>query len=340
MSNTAGPPTPAGWFRDPGGTDQLRWWDGTAWTGHLTPMPPAASPQPTPQPTPHPTPTVLATPTFTPIATATPATEADPTERPYVPFQNSWNSTGYAAQPGDFARPMQWNTGGVWVLATSTLWSSIVAGALVFVYFLLFGTNQLISVSTGTTATSTALELELGIGAIGILLLLFAASRDRARLRSFGYLQLTSVWWVLLVAPLVYLIIRTIRVRRESGHGLAPLVFYLVSYVGIIVLGIVAAVAIPAFLASRVAASSTVADTANATSLASGITSGMDKNGGNYSVSCTPFAEPKTNPVDVTCTALDIASNVSHTLQIEVDPGVDGGQPTVKLLSVTPPISQ
>jgi hypothetical protein len=235
---------------------------------------------------------------------------------------------------------MQWNTGGVWVLATSTLWSSIVIVLLIVGYVLLFGTSQFISLSTATTATTTAAELELGGAVIAILLLLFAASRDRSRLRSLGYLQLTSPWWVLLAAPLVYLIIRTIRVRRESGRGLAPLVFFLVSYVGIIVLAIVAAIAIPAFLASRVAADSTVSKIANATSLASGITSGMDKNGGNYSVSCTPFAEPKTKPIDVTCVAVDIASNVSHTLQIEVDPGVNGAPPSEKLLSVTPPITQ
>jgi hypothetical protein len=164
--------------------------------------------------------------------------------------------------------------------------------------------------------------------------------RDRSRLRQFGYLELTSPWWILLVAPLVYLIIRTIRVRRESGHGVAPLVFFLVSYVAVIVLGVVAAVAIPAFLATRGGFGNAAIDTANATSLASGITSGMDKNGGNYSVNCAPFAEPKTNPIDVTCTAVDIASKVSHTLEIEIDPGTGGGQPTVKLLSVTPPISQ
>jgi hypothetical protein len=28
---------PAGWYPDPGGTPQLRWWDGKGWSGHYKP---------------------------------------------------------------------------------------------------------------------------------------------------------------------------------------------------------------------------------------------------------------------------------------------------------------
>jgi hypothetical protein len=34
----------AGWYRDPAGSDQLRWWDGAGWTEHLAANPPQASP--------------------------------------------------------------------------------------------------------------------------------------------------------------------------------------------------------------------------------------------------------------------------------------------------------
>lgn len=32
----AGGPTPPGWYADPAGSPALRWWDGTAWTEHLS----------------------------------------------------------------------------------------------------------------------------------------------------------------------------------------------------------------------------------------------------------------------------------------------------------------
>ncbi|SDY58275.1 DUF2510 domain-containing protein [Herbiconiux ginsengi] len=45
MSNADGNhTTPAGWYPDPAGSPQLRWWDGSAWTDHLQ----AAAPEPAP----------------------------------------------------------------------------------------------------------------------------------------------------------------------------------------------------------------------------------------------------------------------------------------------------
>src|SRR4051812_30362069 len=31
--------SPAGWYRDPEHADALRWWDGSGWTDHRTPLP-------------------------------------------------------------------------------------------------------------------------------------------------------------------------------------------------------------------------------------------------------------------------------------------------------------
>ena len=35
MSDASAPPTPAGWHPDPQGQADLRYWDGSRWTGHL-----------------------------------------------------------------------------------------------------------------------------------------------------------------------------------------------------------------------------------------------------------------------------------------------------------------
>jgi hypothetical protein len=53
-STTAGPQ--AGWYRDPSGSPQLRWWDGCQWTSHMTRKPGYAAVPPAPQPPAHATP--------------------------------------------------------------------------------------------------------------------------------------------------------------------------------------------------------------------------------------------------------------------------------------------
>jgi hypothetical protein len=344
MSNTAGPPIPAGWYRDPAGSDQLRWWDGVAWTNNLAPRP---VPAPTPvAPTPVvPTPTVGGSPGFTPGLTPV----SDPDEQKYVPFQDPWVNKGntYANAPsrvygafdqGAFARPTQWNTAGAWFLATSYLWSFILGIITAIVLVTVVGAQNLY---TNGVLNNGGIVDALLITLVIWLLLILAAARDRAALTKRGFLQTASPLWILVpvLTPLAYLIVRTVRVRRESGHGQAPLVFFAVSYVAVITLSIVAAIAIPVFLASRTGSLGTVSDSTNATSLATGITTGLNENGGNFTVTCAPFAEPTTSPIQVSCSAIDMSTDKTHAMIIQINPGANGGKPTFELLSVTPPIS-
>jgi hypothetical protein len=39
-------PPPPGWYADPGGTPQLRWWDGNTWTANLSGFAPPVATQP------------------------------------------------------------------------------------------------------------------------------------------------------------------------------------------------------------------------------------------------------------------------------------------------------
>ncbi|MFN8126121.1 MAG: RDD family protein [Candidatus Nanopelagicales bacterium] len=69
----------AGWYPDPAGSGRLRYWNGQAWTGHVSP--PDPEPEPvvaTPEPDPEP-PTLTAPPVFAPVAAAPPVA---PTQAP------------------------------------------------------------------------------------------------------------------------------------------------------------------------------------------------------------------------------------------------------------------
>ncbi len=347
MSDSTGSPIPAGWYRDPGGSGQLRWWDGTAWTAHLAPVPvPAPAPAPVPTVAPAPVPTVapavvpahapiVTTPTFTPAAPAVAPTQVLEEDK-YVPFQNPWTSSGstYGAYgSGQPFRPTQWNTGGVWMLATSIFWVLLVEGGLVAAAYAALGATALVGL---TGFTSTGYFVAGGAGVVAWLLMVLAAARDNAALKRIGYSNPPSVLWIILIAPLVYLIIRTVRVKHESGRGLAPLIFYLCSWAAFVVIGIASAIAIPALLLHY--ESEHPGTTTNSSELATQVSTALDQHGGIYSVTCTPFSIPKDNPVEVTCSAIDLGSKESHTVYVQITPGVDGGKPTEQLLSVTPPL--
>jgi hypothetical protein len=243
--------------------------------------------------------------------------------QPYVPFQSSWDSRGQggytAGSAEDFAQPAQWNTVWVWLLAFSTLLLTLAYAATFAV------------VSTGTPTTVLTSVAVLAVGSF-VLEILFALA-DRRKLLSWGHLQPASVWWILL-GPLFYLIFRAVAVRREVGRGLAPLITYIVVAVGSsIILTIGSAIFLPAFLASR----GVIVGSVSGSAFASSLQTGLNEQGANYTVIC-PQTIPTTVDSIFSCTATPAGSGEAHTLKIEVIRGADG-QPTTKLLSVTPPFS-
>lgn len=314
MTNTGGSTTPAGWYNDPGGSGHLRWWDGAAWSAHL-------APQPTPAP-------AFVAPEAAVVHEPTVMT-AD--NEPYVPFQGSWNSrpqSGYTAgTDGDFARPARWNTAGGWLLALSYVMTLVVAAIYVAVNFAVFSdeSNQ----ARESTIAFASVWIEVALWA---LLLLFAVM-DRRKLLSFGYLHPARVWWILLFPPLVYLIMRGVAISREVRHGFGPLITYLVSTLGIVLLSVATAIVIPAVLAGHLGA----AGSASGATFASSLQKGINEKGVDYTVKC-PTTIPDTVGSQFSCTAIPAPAGQVHTLNIEVVRGADG-QPTAKLLSVTPPIA-
>jgi Protein of unknown function (DUF2510) len=347
MTDTSGLTTPAGWYTDPAGSGHLRWWDGAAWTAHL-------APQPTPEPAPTPAvptpvnstpviptpvgPTPVVQPSFVntpvvqaPVFQATPPAEsAAVQEAPYVPFQAAWNSTpqdawGGAAGGDDFARPVQWNTPGGWLLAISGLLFAIAFVGALF--------------AAGTTkSSSTEISVAVGIPLVFWILLFLFASADRRRLRSLGYQNTASIWWMFLAPPLVYLIVRTVVLWREVRHGIAPLITYLaLSIASVVVVFIASAVLLPAFIVEHGGTASFTSSPTSSSEFAASLKTGLDEKGGDYVVTC-PSTISQVIGSQFSCTAVDVATNISHTLTIKVVQGTDG-KPSVKLVSVTPPIS-
>ena len=316
MTNTGGSSTPAGWYNDPGGSGHLRWWDGTAWSAHLAPQP---------------TPTPVVPPPVAPVPPAYEPTATTVENEPYVPFQGSWNQRqqnvyGQSADV-DFARPARWNTAGAWLLAFSYPMSLVVAAAYVAVNFATFATESTQARQDSITFASVWIQV-----ALWVLMVLFALM-DRSKLISYGYVRPSRVWWILLLPPLVYLIMRGVGISREVRHGFGPLIAYLATAVGIVLLSVITAIAIPALLAG----SGVIGSSESSASFASSLQRGLNENGAHYVVTCPPRI-PDTVGASFSCNAVASGSGEVLTLDIEVVRGANG-QPTAKLLSMTPAIT-
>lgn len=133
-------------------------------------------------------------------------------------------------------QPLHGRTSPVWLIVIMPL---VHAAALVGSLFLFpraasLGAS-LDSFRPGSASLAALSEwLMFAAAPLGIAFFLFTlimGFQDRARLRLLGHDQTASPWWIVL-HPLVYLIVRSIRVRQCTGRrGSGPLTTYLCFYV-------------------------------------------------------------------------------------------------------------
>lgn len=223
---TTGMPS-AGWYADPQDAAQLRWWDGAAWSEHTAPVPQPVPVQPAPVVAPVVAgnlPTVpqygeMATsatqPSATQQAAAQPYTGQTHAAQPYVVQQY-----GMAMTPGRVPEGTPTANWLIWAYTLLPLLS-------VFTLFAWdFEGYMLAALADPMAADSMLLDpgyLLLSIGswvvAAGMIVL---AVLDWRWLGQQGYPRRFHWAWAIL-SNLVYVIGRSVVVKRQAGRGFAPM---------------------------------------------------------------------------------------------------------------------
>lgn len=204
VTNTEGVGTPQpGWYPDPAGSTQLRWWDGTGWTQHLQPAAPPAS-----------------TGAATTGAATTGAATTGAAEAPHVHAQPQYAQNPYTqrppAQPPLGEHPAIY-TPFIWIIALLPLLSAI-ALAAVDMRVMIVRPSQLDSMMAPTMLGSPMYVVVSLLGWVIYGVSVWMAYLDWRALGRIGIVNPFHWAWAFLTG-VVYVIGRSIVVRRRIGGG-------------------------------------------------------------------------------------------------------------------------
>jgi hypothetical protein len=183
---------PAGWYPAPDGTGGQRWWDGTQWTEYASPLAPPPAPQ----------------------------------------HQQQYAAQQYAVQPyapyGEVARPRvpegtPVDTAWIWLIVVLPFLSLVPLLFWDFEGYLLRSMNEPNDpMAQLALYTDPAYLSAIGLGWVAYGLSAWFAHLDVVALRRLGYQRQFHWAWAFLNS-LVYVIGRSVMVKRQAGRGSAPM---------------------------------------------------------------------------------------------------------------------
>lgn len=226
MSDVNGSNPAPGWYPDPAGSPQQRWWDGTQWTGYLqNPQPPAPPVEPPP-------------------VQQAPATPQQPQQQPYV---SSYPDAAPIAQPYATVMPIvQPDLGPNPKIYTPFIWIIVLLPLLSTISFAAIDMNKYVHLSTSASSPSASLAmigdplylLNSLLGWVIYGVTVWMAYLDWRALGRIGVVRPFHWAWAFLTA-IVYVIGRSVVVRRRIGKGLLPIWILIAVYVIYIVVGFI-----------------------------------------------------------------------------------------------------
>jgi Protein of unknown function (DUF2510) len=235
MSALTTTPIPAGWYPDPHGTLQQRWWNGSSWTQEIAPYKPTLSlipADPLPKATGS-TPNNL--PAYNAIAVygAAQAYTSEPgysgaasTISAVAPAVDEWGIPAIPYQP--FAMIPKLKTGVS--IAPTQRYTAAIWGFVVTPLLLAFVT---LGLSFGPSTLYTRFSL-VSLIVLAVAALIALAIRDRRELSIDGHTSTASPAWLILT-PIGYLVARAIIVRKQTGKSAtAPLILSIFVVIAVI----------------------------------------------------------------------------------------------------------
>ncbi|GAB3606006.1 hypothetical protein GCM10027413_14150 [Conyzicola nivalis] len=226
MTDVNSSPPPAGWYPDPAGSDRTRWWNGFGWSDTYGETAPAAAPV-----------------GHTPPAGDLAAYGSSPSPA-YAPAYGNApahaNAPAYGAEELSAPEGTSPYTPFIWALAVLP-----VVGLISNIYTLV-NFDQILADSLDPNAPLVA-PVDIVQGAIGWVMIglsVLLGVLDWRALKNAGVPRPFHWAWIFfsVIGVPVYMVGRSIVVRRRVGSGLAPMVVNLALIVVNFALGIVAAV--------------------------------------------------------------------------------------------------